>query len=195
MNHLQFREGDNIASFEDAVKTSMQEPIEHFAGELKKLRTGRAHTALVEDMQVECYGNTMRLRDVATITAPDAQLIVIQPWDQNNLDDIERSIAQSNLGITPQNDGGVIRLRIAPMSADQREILVKTLGKKLEECKVAVRNIRKTCQNYIRDTEKAKHISEDTAKRLQASLQKITDSFTDQADTLSNKKEKEIKSI
>lgn len=192
---LQFSEGDSITKLEIAVKSNMQKHIEHFEGELKKIRTGRAHTSLVEDLLVECYGSTMKLRDVATITAPEAQLIVIQPWDRNNINDIERSIAQSDLGLNPQNDGSLIRLKISPMSADQRTQLTKTLGKKLEECKVAIRNVRKDFNNAIRDLEKSKNIAEDTAKRLQTVLQKVTDEFTEKADALSAKKENDIKTL
>lgn len=195
MVNLKFVEGDPVSKFEQAVQFGMQSHIDYFVNEIKKIRTGRAHTSLVEDLPVECYGNTMKLRDVATITAPDAQLIVIQPWDKGNLAHIEKAIAQSDLGITPQNDGSVLRIKIAPMSAEQRDRLIKNLGKKLEECKVAVRNVRKEFNNFVRDLQKNRDISEDTEKRLQASLQKVTDQFVEQADKQSAKKEAEIKSV
>lgn len=195
MIQLKFHEGDPVSKFEEAVAFEMQKHLDYFVNELKKMRTGRAHTSLVEDMPIECYGNTMRLRDVATITAPDAQMIVIQPWDQSNLADIERSIALSELNLSPQNDGNIIRIKIAPMSTDQRDRLIKGLGKKLEESKIAIRNVRKEFNNFIRDLEKTKSISEDTEKRLQASLQKVTDQLVELADKQSDKKEKEIKSV
>lgn len=195
MVHLQFSEGDSPSKLENAAKESMQKHIEHLNSELKKLRTGRAHVSLIEDITVECYGSSMKLRDVATITAPEAQLLVIQPWDQNNIGSIERGIVQSELNLNPQNDGSIIRLAIPPMTSEKREQLVKNMGKKQEDSKVGVRNVRKEFLNFIRECEKNKNISEDTSKRLQASLQKVTDEFTSQVDALCAKKEREIRSI
>jgi ribosome recycling factor len=192
---LQFREGENTTKFETTLKGEMQKQLDHFDRELKKIRTGRASTTLVEDIPVECYGNKMKLRDVATITTADAQTIVIQPWDQGNIPAIESAIDDAHLGLTAQNDGAVIKLRVPPMTAEQRENLVKNVHKKLEECKVAVRNVRKDFNNWIRDLEKNKAISEDTSKRLQNILQKITDQSTETADAYSSKKEKEIRTI
>ncbi|MCL5436667.1 MAG: ribosome recycling factor [Candidatus Dependentiae bacterium] len=195
MAALQFGPNDNPAKFEQAVRTSMLKHIEYFEKELAKLRTGRATPALVEDIHVQCYGNAMRIRDVASITTPEAQLIVIQPWDTNNLEAIEKAIGQSELHVTPQNDGTLIRVPLPPMSAARREELVKTVGKRLEECKVAIRNERKEFNNLIRDLQKAKSISEDIEKRLQTLLQKVTDDLTSKADEVAGKKEREIKSL
>lgn len=192
---LQFREGDNQTKFETALKAEMQNQLDHFDRELKKIRAGRASTSLVEDLPVECYGNKMKLRDVSTITTSDAQTIVIQPWDQGNIAAITKALEDAELGLTAQNDGVVIKLRVPPMTTEQRENLVKNVLKKLEECKIAIRNVRKDFNNWIRDLEKAKTISEDTSKRLQNSLQKITDQLTEAADTQSAKKEKEIRTL
>ena len=192
---LQFREGDNISKFETTLKVEMQKQLEFFDKELKKIRTGRASTSLIEDIIVVCYGNTMKLRDIATITTADAQTIVIQPWDQGNLSNIETALEDAQLGLTAQNDGITIKLRVPPMSGEQREVLVKNVLKKLEECKVAIRNVRKDFNNWIRDLEKNKAVSEDTSKRLQNSLQKITDQNTETADTVGVKKEKEIRTL
>lgn len=192
---LQFREGDATTKFETTLKNEMQKQIEFFDKELKKLRTGRAHTSLVEDLIVQCYGNPMRLRDVASITAADSQSLVIQPWDQGNIASIESALQEASLGVSIQNDGTLLRLRMPPMTSEQRETLVKTMLKKLEDCKVAIRNVRKDYNNWIRDLEKGKTVSEDTAKRLQTLLQKITDQFTEQADSISSKKEKEIRTV
>lgn len=192
---LQFREGDNITKFETTLKNEMQKQIDFFDKELKKVRTGRASTSLVEDITVECYGNKMKMRDVATITTPDAQTIVVQPWDASNLAAIEKAIDDAQLGLTPQNDGAMLKLRVPPMTAEQRDNLVKNVQKKLEECKVAIRNVRKDFNNWVRDLEKGKAVSEDTSKRLQNSLQKITDQLTESADAMSTKKEKELKTL
>ena len=195
MINLQFKEGDSTSKLEALLKAEMQKQLDFFDKELKKIRTGRAHTSLIEDITVECYGAPMRLRDTATITAPDATSLLVQPWDVTNLNDIESSLIEASLGLSIQNDGASIRLRMPPMTAEQRELLVKTVGKKLEECKVAVRNVRKEFNNWIRDLEKAKSVSEDTAKRLGTLLEKTTTSFTEQADNLSTKKEKEIRTV
>lgn len=192
---LQFGPNDNPAKFEQAARTSMLKHIEYFEKELSKLRTGRATPALVEDIQVICYGNAMRIRDIASITTPEAQLIVIQPWDANNIEAIEKAVGQSELRVTPQNDGSLIRVPLPPMSASRREELAKTVSKKLEECKVAIRNERKEFNNLIRDLQKSKSISEDIEKRLQTLLQKVTDDLTEKADQIGTKKEKEIKSL
>lgn len=195
MINLQFNEGDNITKFETPLKNEMQKQLDFFDKELKKIRTGRAHTSLVEDLTVSCYGNMMKLRDTATITVPDAQTISIQPWDQGNSSAIESALQEASLGLSIQNDGAVLRLRIPPMTAEQRDTMVKTVYKKLEDCKVALRNVRKDFNNWIRDQEKDKNVSEDTSKRLQNTLQKNTDHYTEQADTMGAKKEKEIKTI
>ena len=192
---LQFREGENINKFETAVKNDMLKHIEFLDKELKKVRTGRAHSSLIEDLSIESYGSFLRLRDMATITTPDAQSLVVQAWDQGSLNTIENALNDANLGVSIQNDGSVLRLRVPPMTTDQRETLVKTVYKKLEDCKVAIRNVRKDFNNWIRDLEKAKAVSEDTSKRLQAILQKLTDQLIEQADSVSAKKEKEIRSV
>jgi ribosome recycling factor len=192
---LQFGPNDNPAKFEQATRASMLKHIEYFEKELGKLRTGRATPALVEDIQAICYGNPMRIKDIASITTPEAQLIVIQPWDANNIEAIEKAISQSELRVTPQNDGSLVRVPLPPMSAARREELAKSVGKRLEECKVAIRNERKEFNNLIRDLQKNRTISEDIEKRLQTLLQKVTDDLTEKADEIGTKKEKEIKSL
>ena len=192
---LQFREGDSTQKFESTIKTEMQKYLDFFDKELKKLRTGRAHTSLVEDVMIQCYGNPMKLRDVASISSSDAQTLVVQPWDQGNIASIENALQEASLGLSIQNDGALLRLRMPPMTSEQRETIIKTMHKKLEECKVALRNVRKDFNNWIRDLEKGKTVSEDTSKRLQTLLQKITDQLTEQADGMSSKKEKEIRTV
>lgn len=186
---------DSPQKVEQTIKAEMLKHLDYFEKELQKVRTGRAHSSLVEDLPVRCYDSTMRIRDIATVTAPEAQLIVIQPWDSNNIDSIEKAITQSELNIAPTNDGAMIRLQLPPLSAARREELAKNIAKRLEECKVAIRNVRKDINNAIRDLEKSKSISEDIAKRLQTVLQKVTDEMTGKADALFEKKEKEIKTL
>lgn len=195
MVKIEFSANDNPSKFEQAVRTSMLKHEEFFAKELAKLRTGRAQPTLVEDVHVQCYGSTMRMKDLATITAPEPNLIVIQPWDTGNIAAIEKGIAQSGLQLTSTNDGALVRVVLPPMSAARRDELIKTLSTKLEECRVAIRNERKEFNNFIRDLEKNKTVSEDIAKRLQTLLQKVTDELIEKAETLGKKKEQEIKAV
>lgn len=182
--------------FEQAMSQEMDKAIKHLEGELIKVRTGRAHTSMVEDLQVVVYGGQpMALKALAAIAAPDARLITIQPWDESSIGEIERAIKESDLGITPQNDGKVIRLVLPEMSSDRREDLIKILGKKLEEARVAVRNIRKDFNNLIRDAKKDKTISENFFNRLSDVLQKITDKYIKQIDDMGKKKEADITSF
>jgi ribosome recycling factor len=181
--------------FERSIEQQMDIHKKHFEQELIKIRTGRAHPSLIEDIKVACYGTTMPLKEVAALSAPDVNLLVVQPFDNSIIADIEKAIATSDLGITPANDGTLIRIVLPRMSSTRREELTKLLGKKVEEYKISLRNVRKDVVNLIRDTEKVKKISEDMSRRLQDLLQKITDKYTSQADTLAAKKEEEIRHL
>ncbi len=182
--------------FETAMDAEMIKAIKHFEGELIKIRTGRAHTSLIEDLSVVCYsGQPMPLKNIAALSAPDVQLLTIQPWDTSVINDIEKAVLNSDLGLTPVNDGTIIRLQLPQMSTTRREELIKILGKKTEECKVAIRNIRKEFNNLIRDAKKNKTISENFYNRLCDILQGVTDSFINKIDQKSKKKEQEVTSI
>jgi len=185
---------NDTKGFESAMETEMVKPIKHFEHELVKIRTGRANTSMIEDLKVACYGQApMPLKSLAVLGAPDAKLLTVQPWDVSIIGDIEKSINESNLGLTPDNDGKIIRLRLPDMSSTRREELVKILGKKLEECRVGIRNIRKDFHNVMRNAKKDKSISEDFYNRLEDSLKKVTDKFVKQAEDMSSNKEKDIK--
>ena len=181
--------------FQAAMEAEMTKAIKHFEGELVKIRTGRAHTSLVDDIMVMCYGNMTPLKQVAAVAAPDVRLITIQPWDATTMDAIEKALVNSDVGIKPLNDGVVIKLVLPEMSSARREDLIKVLGKKQEECRVAIRNVRRDFNNLIRDAKKDKVISENFFTRLGDILQKVTDKFIDQADALAGKKEKEVRSF
>ena len=181
--------------FEQVVGPEMDKCVEHFKGELIKIRTGRAHTSMVEDLRVECYGSSMRLKEVAAISAPEASLITIQPWDKSVIKEIEKTILGSDLGVTPANDGNLIRVQLPQISQGRREELCKVMGKKLEECRTAIRNVRKDFQNLIKASEKDRDISEDIAKKLLDTLQACTDKFIANAEQLAQKKEAELKSF
>jgi ribosome recycling factor len=187
---------NDIKGFQQPMETEMTKAIKHLEHELVKIRTGRAHTSLIEEIQVAAYGQPpVPLKNLAVLAAPDARLITIQPWDKNLIADIERAIKASETGLTPVNDGDIVRLRLPEMSSTRREELIKILGKKVEECRVAIRNVRKDFNNFIRDAKKDKDISENFFNRLSDVLQKVTDTFIEKADQLGAKKEKEISTV
>ncbi len=183
------------APFEKATDEEMTKSLKHFEHELVGIRSGRAHPSMVEDIKVACYGgdSELPLKNLASISVPEARSILIQPWDQAVVPDIERAIMDSDVGLTPLNDGNVIRLQLPEMSIARREELIKLLGKKLEESRVSIRAVRKNFHNLIRDSQKAKDISEDFAKRLSDLLQKTTDKFIKKAEELSSKKEADLR--
>ena len=194
MEPIVFSEG-NSKNFEDGIKREMDKPIKHYEKDLASIRTGRATTALVEDIKVECYGQLMKLREVASLATPDARLITIQPWDKSTIGEIEKAIQNSDLGINPVNDGNLIRLQLPQMSSDRRDEIAKVLSKKTEECRVNIRNIRKDFHNLLREAEKEKKVSEDFAERLSGLLQKHTDAFIKKVDDMHAKKETEIRCL
>jgi ribosome recycling factor len=192
---FKFVEGAPQKDFEQAISVEMDKTVKFFEKELLKIRSGKAHTSMIEDIKVNSYGTMMPLKQVAALSAPDVNLLVIQPWDKGIIGDIEKAISTSDLEVTPVNDGNVIRIQLPRLSTERREELIKTLGKKLEETKVTLRNVRKDFHNLIREAEKGKKISEDYSKRLQDVLQKFTDKIIEMIDKLSKKKEDEIRSV
>lgn len=193
MNNLNIAEGGSLKDFEKNIEPEMDKYIKHFEKELLKIRTGRAHTSMIEDIKVACYGSLMPLKEIAAISAPDVTLLVVQPWDKSIMSEIEKALANSDLGLTPQNDGNIIRIVLPKTSSSRREELAKVLNQKHEECKVGIRNTRRDINNIIRDVEKLKKLSEDYTKRLQDTLQKVTDRFVELSDKLNAKKEEEIR--
>lgn len=173
----------------------MQKAVDALKQDLSAIRTGRASSALVERIQVDYYGTPTPINQVATISVPEARMIVIQPWDRKMLTDIEKAIQKSDLGINPNSDGQVIRLNVPPMSEERRRDMAKTLHKKLDEHKVAVRNIRRDVQDKLRDREKKKEIPEDELKRNADKLQKLTDRYIDEMDKVGKSKEQEIMEV
>ncbi len=177
--------------FGDAERR-MQKAVEILKQDLSTIRTGRASPALVERITVDYYGAPTPINQVATISLPEARLLLIQPWDRKLLNDIEKAIQKSDLGINPNNDGQVIRLAIPPLNEERRREMVKILHKKLDEHKVAIRNIRRDSHEKLRDREKKKEISEDELKRSTDRLQKLTDRFIDEMEKVGKSKELEI---
>jgi len=170
----------------------MQKAVEALKQDIASIRTGRASSALIERITVDYYGTPTPINQVASISVPEARLLVIQPWDRKMLIDIEKAIQKSDLGINPNNDGQVIRLAIPPLNEERRREMVKTLHKKLDEHKVAIRNVRRDAQDKLRDREKKKEVSEDELKRSTERLQKLTDRYIDEMDKVGKSKELEI---
>lgn len=194
MKSIIFSEG-NSNEFESVLKETMINAIKHFETELSSIRTGRSSTVLIENLIVECYGQKMKLKELATLSSPEARLLTVQPWDKSIIENIEKALLASNLGITPINDGNIIRLQFPMISSERRDELIKLLGKKTEECRISIRNIRKESHNKLREAEKEHLISEDFSKRLNHILQKITDEFIAKANSIHDKKESELKIV
>ena len=194
MEDIAFKEGD-VKSFVALLKEHMQNPIKHLEKELATLRTGRASIALIENISIDCYGQHMLLKEVASLSAPESRLLTVQPWDKNIISEIEKAIGSSSLGVAPANDGNIIRINLPPMTSARRDELAKILGKKAEECKISIRTVRKEFQNEIRDAEKKHIISEDFSITLSEHLQKITDQYIENVNKVSEKKESELHTL
>ncbi|MBI5284599.1 MAG: ribosome recycling factor [Chloroflexi bacterium] len=170
----------------------MQSAVQALDRDLDTVRTGRARPALVEALKVEYYGTPTPLNQMATINAPEPRLITIQPWDKTQLGAIEKAIQKSDLGLTPTNDGNIIRLVIPPLNEDRRKDLAKVVHKKTEDARVAVRNVRRDSLDHLRKLQHDKEISDDDERRAQERLQKITDKHIAEVDRHGHTKEQEL---
>jgi len=170
----------------------MKKTLSVLERDLGKVRAGRASPALLEGIKVDYYGVPTPINQVATISIPESRLIVIQPWDKSIIGEIEKALLKSDLGLTPQSDGKVIRLNIPRLSEERRRELVKLVRKMAEESKVALRNIRRDAIEELRKLEKEKQISQDDLRHYQNEVQKITDQYVEKVDKLVQAKEKEI---
>ncbi len=183
---------------EDVLKDAeerMSKAVEVLQDDLKTIRTGRASPALVERLLVEYYGTPTPLNQLATISAPEARLLTIRPWDPSILPAIEKAILKSELGLTPINDGKIIRLPIPRLTEERRQELVRLVKKRVEEGRVAVRNVRRDALNDLRELEREGLIGEDEFYRAKDDLQELTDKFIEKMGELGHKKEKEIMEI
>lgn len=177
------------------VEGHMTKSVEATQRDFNTIRTGRANAAILDKVLVDYYGSETPVKSLATISTPDASTIQIQPYDRGSLNVIEKAISLSDLGLTPNNDGSVIRLNIPPLTADRRKELVKIASKYAEEGKVAVRNVRRDAMDAIRKQEKSGDISEDEARDLQDQIQKLTDKYIVKVDQLLKEKEKDITTV
>lgn len=174
------------------AETRMGKAVDALRRDLATVRTGRASPGLVEHLHVDYYGTSTPLNQLASIAVPEARLLAIQPWDKGSLDAIEKAIQKSNLGLNPSNDGTIIRLVIPQLTEDRRKDLVRVVHKKVEDGRVAIRNVRRDAHEMLRDLQREKEISEDEEHRAQEQLQKVTDRFVGEADAVGQEKEREL---
>ena len=179
----------------EELNERMGKSIESLKREYSRLRTGRASVSLLDGIRVSYYDTPTPLNQMASLAVPEPRLIVIQPWDKTAIGDIEKAILKSELGLTPMNDGKVIRIAIPPLTEELRKELVKVARKMAEDNKVAIRNIRRDANDMLKDLKTEKEITEDNLYRSQDEVQKITDDFISQVDELCEIKEKEILEI
>jgi len=179
----------------EQVRENMEERIESLKRELTKIRTGRASRGMLEDIKVNAYGSTLPLDQVGTITIPESRMIVIQPWDPQMLPVLERAIMASDIGLTPANDGKVIRLNIPQLTEESRKGLVKQVKKIAEEYKVGIRNDRRDANDTFKKQKNDKEISEDEMFRFQEEVQKVTDEFITRIDEIAAGKEKDVMEV
>jgi ribosome recycling factor len=185
---------EDIASIITQAEDHMKKAINHLEAELVKIRAGKANPQMLDGLTVDYYGSPMPINQVANISALDARTLSIQPWEKNMLQPIERSIIAANIGVTPQNDGVLIRLSLPPLTEERRKELVKKCHGEGEHCKVAIRNIRRDAIEHIKKMQK-NGLSEDAAKDAEADVQQVTDKFTSAVEKHLSSKEKEIMSV
>jgi len=181
-----------IESIFQDTSESMEKSIVAFKNELNRIRTGRASLSILDDIRVDYYGTITPLNQMASLSVPESRLITIQPWDVSIIKEIEKAILKSDLGLTPSNDGKLIRISIPALTEERRKQLVKVVQKKGEEHKIAVRNIRRDSNDLLKGLKKDGDISEDDAFRAQDQVQKITDEHTKRMDEICKEKEQEI---
>lgn len=185
---------EDIASIKALAEDHMQKAINHLEAELVKIRAGKANPQMLDGIQVDYYGSPMPVNQVSNISVTDARTLSIQPWEKNMLQPIERAIIAANIGITPQNDGTVIRLFLPPLTEERRKELVKKCHAEGEHSKVAIRNIRRDAIEHIKRLQK-NGLSEDVAKDAETDVQQVTDKFISAVDKHLASKEKEIMSV
>ncbi len=184
-----------IADVLAEAERKMGQSIVAMRRDISSIRTGRAAPALIEDLIVDYYGAPTPLKQLASISAPDARAIMVQPWDRQALRDIERSLTQSDLGFNPSNDGNVITVPVPPLTRERRQEMVRLLKRKAEDSKVAVRNVRRDGVDSLRKMERDKAISQDENRRSQDALQKTTDAHIKSIDEVAAAKEAEIMEV
>ncbi|HHL40305.1 MAG TPA: ribosome recycling factor [Deltaproteobacteria bacterium] len=178
-----------------SARGAMEKTVEALVHEMQRLRTGRASLAILDGITVDCYGSRMPLNQVATLAVPESRVITIQPWDSSLVQAIEKAILSSDLGITPSNDGRLIRITIPPLNEERRRELVKVAKKYVEEGRVSIRNTRREANDSLKKLEKEKVLTQDDLKKAQHEVQELTDRFIARLDEILAQKEKEIMEV
>ncbi len=181
-----------IEDVKQEAKGLMEKALESLKRDFNRVRTGRASASILDGVRADYYGQATALNQMASVSVPEARLIMIQPWDPKSCAEIEKAILKSDLGLTPQNDGKVVRIAIPPLTEQRRKELVKVIRKMGEETKVAVHNARRDANEMLKEYKNEGEISEDDMRRGQAEVQKLTDEFTAKVDAALAEKEKEI---
>ena len=179
----------------DEYKNKMENTLKIFHEELSRLRTGRATPSLLEPLFVEAYNSKMKISELATVNAPEPKLLTVQVWDKSMVQNVEKSIRDSELGLNPSTDGQLIRVPLPDLTEERRKEMVKIVGNMVEEGHVAIRNIRRDSLERIRTLDKDKEISQDDGRRAQQELQTVTDSFISEMDSIKSQKEKEVMEV
>jgi len=177
------------------VESKMKKSIDATQQSFNSLRTGRANASILDRVMVDYYGMETPLKSLANISTPDATTITIQPYDKGSLEQIEKAISMSDVGLTPNNDGEIVRLNIPPLTSERRQELVKIAGKYAEEGRVSIRNIRRDAIEEVRKAEKNHELSEDEAHDIQEKIQKLTDKYVNKVDELLKAKEEDITTV
>ena len=184
-----------ISDIKKETEERMQNAFQYIQDKVKKMRTGSAHSSLLEGILVSSYGSEQELKHIASISCPDARSLVISPWDQNTLKDIESALIKSDLGMAPQRDGKVIRLRVPELTEDRRQELIRAFKKDVEKVRVEFRQIRKIMNEKVKKALKEKKINEDMAKDVESDIQNKTDQFIKKVNELSEKKQRELMQV
>jgi len=186
---------DPIQDVLDDADDRMQEAVQYMRSELKSIRAGRATPAMLDSVKVDYYGSQVPLNQVASVSAPQPDLLVVQPFDRDSLHDIEKGIMKADLGLNPNNDGEKIRVPVPPLSQERRKELAKTVRERAEEAKISIRNIRRDTKDRIQSTVQEHNFSKDVEYGADEDLQEITDKHTDRVDQLQEKKEGELMQV
>ncbi len=184
-----------MENIKQQVSDKMQKTLDSLLHQFSKIRTGRASASILDDVKINYYGQPTPVKQLCNISIPEARLIVVQPWDKTTLADIEKAILAANLGITPENDGNVIRMPFQPLTEEKRKEIVKSLKKMAEDSRVAIRNIRRDSNEDVKKSKKDSEISEDDEKKLLKEIQDTTDDWIKKVDEAEKVKEKEILEI
>lgn len=186
---------ENIQLILDDAEERMDKTLEHLGSELSTIRAGRATPAMLSGVRVNYYGSVTPLNQMANVSAPQPDLLVVQPWDRSALNDVERAIQEANLGLNPSNDGSMIRLPVPPLSEERRRDLVKVARSRGEDAKVSIRQIRRHAKDDIKSTQQSENLPEDMRYEGEEILQKLTDQHIDKIDSILDRKEAEVMEV